>query len=295
MDLGGVRVLAFGTDGAQGSGLIEALTARGAEAVRASSRDARVDAWRAEDVRAVRADLLDPASVAAAAHESGAAAAALHVPLGAAAPGAVQAVVASVRGLREAGLPVAVNLGTPVAPPGAPDPFGVRDLAAALTGAGAAVATPTGYLENHASPWALEPLRRGELVYPRPADDEVAWITARDVTAALVAALAGDAGGELLVLAGPQRLTFDALAAQIAAGTGREVVFRSITPAEYGDLLRPVLGDAAADGVTAAYSGMPTGPNPLMSPDAGPTWQRLGVSPTTARDWAAQHLAPLLG
>jgi uncharacterized protein YbjT (DUF2867 family) len=295
VELDGAHVLAFGTDGAQGSGLVEALAARGAQAVRASHRPERVEAWRAEGVPAVGADLTDPASVRGAVSASGATAAALHVPLGASAPGAAEAVVASVRGLLEAGLPVAVNLGTPVGPPGAPDPFGARALASALTGAGAAVATPTGYLENHAAPWALRPLRRGELVYPRPADDELAWITAHDVTAALVAALAADAGGELLVLAGPQRLSFDALAAEIAAGTGREVVFRSITPAEYGDLLRPVLGDGPADGVTAAYSSMPPGPNPLMSPDAAPTWQRLGVSPTPARDWAARHLAPLLG
>lgn len=281
MELLGARVLTFGTTGAQGSGLVAAVEARGATAVRAGRSGGDV-----------HADLTDVESVLAAA--VGVDAVALHVPLGLGSPDGARAVLGAIGALRDRGLPVSVNLGSPVPPQGAPDPFGVRPLADAVLATGAVVVTPTAYLENHAAPWALGSIARGELVYPRPAGDVLAWIAAADVGSAAVAALAVDAGGELLTLAGPAALTFEALAAEIGLGLGRAVRFRRITAPEYGDLLRPVLGDGAAAGVEAAYGAMPEGPNPLMAPDATATWARLGMTPTSAQDWAAAVLAPAL-
>lgn len=285
MELNGARVLVFGTAGAQGSGLVPAVTARGAVPVRATTSPERAREWDG----AVVADLTDPASVLAAA--DGVDAVALHLPLGVPAP---EPVLASVRALRERGLPVTVNLGTPVSPPGAPDPFGVRPTADAVLATGATALTPTAYLENHAAPWALAPIARGELVYPRPATDPLAWIAAADLGTAAIAALAADVAGELLALAGPAVLTFDELAAEIGAGLGRPVAFRRVSAQEYGDLLRPVLGDGAAQGVAAAYGSMPEEPNPLMGRDASAVWARLGVAPTPVREWAAAVLRPAL-
>ncbi len=279
MELRGTHVLAFGTGGAQGAGLIPALRGRGAVPVVARSRPGAGD---------VVADLTDTTSVLAAA--TGVDAVALHFPLGL----DPAAVVASVRALRDLDLPVAVNLSSPVPAPGAPDPFGVAAVAAAVLDTGAAAVTPTAYLENHSAPWALGPLSAGELVYPRPADDVIAWVAAGDVAAAVVAALAGDVRGELLALAGPDRLTFDALAAEIGHGLGRPVVFRRVPADTYADLLRPVVGDGAAAGVAAAYGAMPETANPAMAVDAGAAWARLGLTPTPARDWAAAVLAPAL-
>ena len=290
MDLQGVRVLAFGTAGAQGSGLVEALEARGAVPVRVSSRPSTVDGWRDQGDQALLADLSRPESV----DPSAAEAAVLHVTLSLCSPDGVGAVLATVRRLRAAGLPVAVNTGTPAPAEGAPDPFGGRATAEAFLGAGATVLTPTAYLENHAAPWALGPLAAGELVYPRPAHDPLAWITARDVTAAAVAALAGGVGDELVRLAGPQVLTFDELAAEIGEGLGREFAFRRVSADQYADLLRPVVGDQAAAGVAAAYGSMPEDPNPAMAFDASGSWARLAVEPTSARQWAREVLAPLV-
>lgn len=290
MELHGTRVLAFGTAGSQGSGLVEALTSRGAHAIRVSSRADTVDRWRAQGDDAVLADLQEPGSV----DPTLAAAAVLHLPLTLSTPQGVALVVETVVRLRAAGLPVAVNIGSPLPPEGAPDMFGSRITAQTLLDAGATVLTPTAYLENHAAPWALGPMADGELLYPRPSDSPLSWITARDVTAAGVAALAHDVGPVLLRLAGPQVLTFDELAGELGAGIGRSVAFRRVSADEYGDLLRPFLGDQAAAGVSAAYGAMPEGPNPSMVLDAAETWERLGVTPTTARQWAELVLAPLL-
>ncbi len=290
MDLTGRTVLAFGTAGAQSAALPPSLRGAGALPRRATTDPGRAAGWTAAGEDAVVADLTDPASVLAAAE--GAAAVAAHLPLRVG-PG-MPAAAASLAAVRRTGVPVVVNTGTPVPPPGAPDPFGSRPVAESLLDAGVTLLTPTADLETHAAPWALESLRGGRLVYPRPAGDPLAWIAARDVAAALVAALVRDVDGELLTLAGPHVLTFDQLAAEIGRGLGRDVVFTRIDPGGYGELVRPVLGDEAAAGVAGAYAGMPEGPNPAMAPDAGPTWDRLGLSPTPASVWAREVLAPLL-
>lgn len=289
MELDGARVLVFGTTGAQGAGLPAAVHAAGGVPVRASSQADQVRAWRQAGLAGTLADLGAPDTVAAAAKEADAAA--LHLPISLADRAGL---LASVRALRDAGLPVTVNLGSPVPPDGAPDVMGARSLAAAVVATGAVALTPTAYLENHAAAWALGPIAAGELVYPRPAEDVIAWVAAADLARAAVAALAADLGGELLTLAGPEPLTFPELAAELGAGLGRPLRFRRIAPGEYGDLLRPVVGPEVAAGVAGAYGSMPEEANPLMAPDAGPVWDRLGLRPTPARRWAADTLAPLL-
>ena len=289
MELQGGRVLAFGTAGAQGSGVVPAAAGRGVQVVRATTRPERAAAWRDAGEQAAVADLTDPDSVVAAARDVDAVV--LHLPVSAGRPDDREGVVRSVAELRRAGRPVAVNVGAPVPPAGAPDVFGTGEIAARLRDTGAAVLTPTAYLENHAAPWAVGPVRAGELLYPRPAADRLAWIAAGDLGAAALAALAAGVEGELVALAGPQVLSFDELAAELSAGLGRAVAFRRVTPAEYGDLLRPVLGPEAAAGVEAAYSAMPEASPEGMRIDATDAWKRLGVTPTTARDWAATVLA----
>ena len=294
MQLDGTQVLALGTTGSQGSGLVHALEQQRAQPVRVTSDPARAAAWQAAGLRSEFADLTDPDSLRAAVRSSEARAAVLHVPLGLAGPQGWASVVAGVTVLRELGLVVAVNIGSPVPADGAPDPRGGRDRAAALTATGAVVVSPTAYLENHLSPWSAGPLAVGELPYPRPVDDVIAWITARDVTVAAVAGLAGDHGGQLFRLAGPQPLSFADLAEELGAGLGRRLVFREVSAQEYGDMLRPFIAEEAADAVAGMYGSMPRTPDPSLSPDAGDVWRRLGVTPTPARRWAADVLAPFL-
>ncbi len=294
MELTGQPVLAFGTAGAQGSGIIGALTAVGAVPVRVTSRPKRAEQWRAAGEQAVVADLTDTDSVLSAAQSSGAVAVAGHGPLslGHAVPAAMSSFIA----LRGLGLPVTVNTGSPTPPEGAPDPFGGRATAQALLDAGVTVLTPTGYLENHAAPWALARIAAGELIYPRPATDVVAWIAAGDLGRAAVAALGHDIEGELLALAGPELLSFDGLAVELGDGLGRELNFVRVAPAEYGAALAPFLGVQGAASVEAAYASMPEQPNPGFNPpEAGANWERLGIAPVTARQWAGTVLAGALG
>jgi uncharacterized protein YbjT (DUF2867 family) len=290
--LDGVRVLTVGAGGMHGTGLIEALEARGAVPVRVSSRRNRVRAWTEAGLGGVLADLRSAESIRRAAR--GAQAAVVHVPASLAAVRRTPLVLAALRALREAGLAVVVNLGAPVPLVGTPDPAGRRQLEERATAEGVTVLAPTAYLENHAAPWMLRSLLEGELLYPRPFGDSVAWLTARDVNSAAVAALAGDITGETVSLAGPRALTFDQLVDEVGAGLGRPIRFRRVSALEYGDMLQPYLGDDAAASVTATYRAMPEEQNPLMVPGTAAAWARLHIVPTPAAEWSADHLTPLL-
>ncbi len=291
MDLNGRRILAFGTSGAQGSGLEDAIRAQGAIPVRATSRPERAAQWQAEGIDAVQADLADPGAVTAAAALAEVVAVAGHLPLSMG-PAAAKA-VGSYIALRAMGLPVTVNTGAPYPPDGAPDPFGTRALVGALLDAGVTVITPTAYLENLAAPWSTSRLDTGILVYPRPAQDVVAWIAASDMGRAAVATLASDLTG-LLPLAGPQALTFEQLAEEVGGGLDTELTFVRVTPTEFGDMMRPFMGDGPADGVAAGYASMPEEPNPgLNPPQAAESWRALGVTPLGAREWAREVLLPI--
>jgi len=59
-------------------------------------------------------------------------------------------------------------------------------------------------------------------------------------------------------------------------------------------MLRPFLGPDAAAAVAGAYGATPRTSNPSLAPDASEAWRRLGLTPTTARRWAADVLAPAL-
>jgi uncharacterized protein YbjT (DUF2867 family) len=286
MEIAGRRVLAFGTRGAQGSGLAEALEAASAVPVLVSSSPHQVETWRTEGREAIHADLMSPESVASL--TTAADAAVLHLPFRLYGP-PLAAVIESATRLAALGLRVSVNLGAPVPPPDVPDHQGSRARAEALLGAGVVVVTPTAYLENHLLPPARRMLLDGELVYPLPEAVQLAWITSRDVTRAAVAGLSGPAG-RLYGLAGPEVLSFGELARALAAGSGRAIRFRQITPAAYADMLRPIIGDQGAAGVEQAYSSMPPVTSPMMAFDASDVWGELGIKPTYAREWAADHL-----
>lgn len=288
MELRGARVLVFGTAGSQGAGLAELAAELGAVPVRVSSDPERVAAWRRAGRQAELADLTRPDTIAAVA--AGARAAVLHPPASIDPSRRLTALLFSVGVLRDAGLRVVVSVGGPVPPAHVPDVLGVRTLAEVLVGDGATILAPTAYLESYAAPWALGSLLAGELVSHRPHDAAVAWLSARDVNRAALAALAGGIEGEVIPLAGPAVLSFAHLARELGAGIGRPLSFRRIRAVEFERLLGASLGPTAAALLSVAHGeadALPAGVTPG-------SWQRLGLVPTPAAEWAASHLAPLL-
>ncbi len=283
--------LVVGATGSQGKPTALALLEAGWQ-VRALTRDAT----RAQDLVARGAepavgDLRDLDSLRAVAE--GVDAVYYHTPMGVAGPGGGQAEQAALDVLRSGGAHLVVNVGfaLPDSPIGVPMLDARVALVHQLLEQGATVLIPTAYMENLSAPWSRPLVARGELVYPRPADDPIAWVTSQDVGAAAAAALANpDASrGKSYRLAGPDVLTFLDVAAILSEVVGRPVTFRQITGTEYGSMITPVLGAQLGMGIGMGYDQMPPFPNPLNAPDTTLARTELGVTFTPLRAWAQRQ------
>jgi uncharacterized protein YbjT (DUF2867 family) len=122
----------------------------------------------------------------------------------------------------------------------------------------------------------------GVVAYPLPEAVPVPWVTLDDLAALVADLLVDDAPAPVRLLVGPEALTGDALAAEVAAATGRGTRFRTIAPDEYEAMLRPHLGAEAAAGIAGFYAAALEGPPP-PAPDPALVVQ----GPTRVRDWAA--------
>jgi uncharacterized protein YbjT (DUF2867 family) len=275
-------VLVHGATGTQGRPVVRRLLADGHTVHALTRRPDTVPAG----VVAVTGDLSDPASLAAAYRDVDAVVVQLPLLFD---PQAVVQAQHVLDALAGADVPRAVlNVGGPVLP----GPVGVpyldaRSLLAGRIGDvvahGRSVGPAGPYLENLSAAWSSPLVAAGELRYPLPAEAPVPWVALDDVAAAISRALEDDAPAGRTVLAGPEALTGPELASALSAAVGRPVAWTTISADEYGSMLVPHIGEAAARGIAAAYA---PGDGPAPAPD--PAEVRTG--PTTAHAWAAQQV-----
>jgi len=95
------------------------------------------------------------------------------------------------------------------------------------------------FLQNLTEGFFADDVAAGELALPVD-DVREPWVDLDDVADVAVAALTdGRHAGQVYELTGPRLLRFDELVAAVAEGTGRPVSFRTCTPAELADHVRP--------------------------------------------------------
>ncbi|GGS68246.1 hypothetical protein GCM10010156_28860 [Planobispora rosea] len=204
-------------------------------------------------------------------------------------PIAVEQAESVLAALGKAGVPRAVfNPGMPLPPAPVGAPFVdarvlLGDRLPERVGQASVVGPAGPYLENLLQPWSVRRVRdRGELAYPLPPQAPVPWVTLDDVGDVVAAVLADARPPERLVVGGPDAVTGDRLAAAVATATGRPVRYTQVEPAEYGRLIEPVMGAAAAAGVAGIYARSTDAPPPPL-PDG---LFRPGA--TTVEEWAAR-------
>jgi uncharacterized protein YbjT (DUF2867 family) len=139
------------------------------------------------------------------------------------------------------------------------------------------------YMDNLGTPWSAPRVQAGVLAYPLPAEVPIPWLALDDVADRIADAVTGGERGKLPIC-GPSPLTGGQAAAVVAEALGRPVRWQSLTPAEYGDTLRPYVGDAAADGIAGLYTAMHAAPRP-PAPDPA----RLRVGATELGTWARRQ------
>lgn len=198
---------------------------------------------------------------------------------------AVRQAEAVLAALGKAGVPRVVfntSGGLPESPVGVPFVDAralLRTELPSVVGTVAVLAPAATYAENLSAAWSAPLVAAGEVRYPVPAQAPIPWVAAADVAAVVADLVTADDPTPAQLLAGPEDLVGDEVAARLSHAVRRPVQWRTITPAEYEDMLAPHLGPAAAAGVAASYAA------PSPAPD--PTLIRRGT--TTLEEWARRQ------
>jgi uncharacterized protein YbjT (DUF2867 family) len=267
-------IAVHGATGSQGAPVAAALTAAG-HVVRPVTR-------------ASGADLLDRSSLEAA--YGGADAVMLQLPL-VYDERALEMAENAARAAEDSGIAhLVVNAGGLMPPQPIGVPFvDARHRAAAAGVACVTVLQPTMYMENLSAPWSADRVAGGDVDYPVPGEAPMRWVATADVAAAVARAIDRAAAGWYAL---PGRaVTGHEVAAALGAALGRPMHWRTITPAELGDRMRPFVGDHAADGTAAVYEMLAASPPP--APDPGPAREALGWAPRDVATWAREVPWPL--
>lgn len=133
------------------------------------------------------------------------------------------------------------------------------------------------YMQNLTAPWSIPLLNEGTVVYPLPVEAPVPWLSMNDVADRVVDALTAGSSSESAVV-GPEALTGTAVSQQLSRHFG-PVAWRTVTPDEYADLLRPHVGSEAADGISGMYASAPYAARDLQ----------LSTGTTTLADYLARE------
>ncbi|SDK02682.1 Uncharacterized conserved protein YbjT, contains NAD(P)-binding and DUF2867 domains [Lentzea albidocapillata subsp. violacea] len=165
----------------------------------------------------------------------------------------------------------------------------VSTLAGGLADSGVshAVIAPELFLENLLLPPVVGPAReQGVLGYPLPAGFEVSWASHLDIADAAVALLERtDVSGVVAVGQYPA-VTGPELAEAFGARLGRGVVYRAITPEEFGASIAPLIGEGPATGVAESYRAMAALPGRPIDPERS-AQKLLGLVPRSTSQWLA--------
>lgn len=295
-------VLVYGAAGARGSAVAHGLLDRGRK-VRVLDHLPHpggapvLDGVAKHGAEVVRGDLDDPASLAAASRGTGCVF--LHPPLVGRPDRILAQMDAALRAASGAGVQrvvLATNSALPAEPCGVPAVEVNRGIEALLSGADVrgVVLRPTLYLGNLLAPWSRPRiLERGELAYPLPETASVSWLAPEDAAQAAVLALTADLPDGLLVpLGGPRAIPGAELAAEIAAAAGREVHYLPVSPEDFGAILAPFLGDAAAASIAELYTYLSGPGTHVLRAATQPAHDTLGLNTRDVGNWAkAQNWA----
>jgi NAD(P)H dehydrogenase (quinone) len=289
------RYAVFGASGAQGSAIAAALAAAG-HAVRGISR---AGTSAGAGVESVAADLGDRDQVYAAL--DGVSHVSLTIPLCYDATLVRRyaenvTAAAAERGVRG----VVLNSNTRIpAEPTDTAAFETRRIAEEVVLGGAVPAVvlrPAIYLENLLAPGVVDAVKNaGVLAYPLPAATPVSWVSHADLGQAVATVLTGhevseDLVGQILDIGGPDLIGAE-LADAVGAAAGRPLTFVPLDPAVFEQGLVGFLGADAAAGVAGLYHWVGRDPETAVMSGGADGLKKLGVTPTSAADWAARQHA----
>ncbi len=152
---------------------------------------------------------------------------------------------------------------------------------------------PTIYMENMMGPFCA-PFVKNEkkLAYPTPEAMPIGWIASRDVSAFVVEAIYNThLKANTFQISGLENLNGNDLAEQFSEGVGERIEYYTMSPQEFGDILKPMVGEAGAAGVASYYESLQntTEYPPKFNPNMSEVLEKLPVKMTSLEQWAKNN------
>lgn len=113
-------------------------------------------------------------------------------------------------------------------------------------------------MENMLGPFCAPFIKHEKkLAYPTPEAMPIGWIASRDVSAFVVEAIYNNSLiAESFQISGLENLTGNDLAVQFSKGVGHKIDYHTLPAQEFGEILKPFIGNAGAEGVTSFYESL---------------------------------------
>lgn len=287
------NVVIFGATGAQGAPVVREALRKGLT-VRAVARSVEKAVQLHPGAEVVHASLDDEDSIARAL--DGAAAAFLHLPMPRGPKDPQNWLHCFIAAAHRASLPLLVYTTS--------GPTGSRYASSVVIDGGTAsmqavqncgipsiILQPAVYLENLQPPFFVPKLRsEGILDYPPlPANTRVQWTSHEDQARIAVAALSRpDLAGSAYEIGSPGPLTGNELASVVSHWLGRDVLFRPMSPGDFGQRVSEATGNpGVAFALTDLYSSMEKLEGNDMVVDTDSIERTFGVTLTSAADHIA--------
>ncbi len=152
---------------------------------------------------------------------------------------------------------------------------------------------PTIYMENMMGPFCA-PFVKNEkkLAYPTPEAMPIGWIASRDVSAFVVEAIYNTKlKADTFQISGLENLSGNDLAEQFSKGVGENIAYYTQPSKEFGDILRPFVGEAGAAGVASYYESLQNATEypPKFNPNMSEVLEKLPVKMTSLEQWAKEN------
>ena len=152
---------------------------------------------------------------------------------------------------------------------------------------------PTIYMENMMGPFCAPFVKNDKkLAYPTPEAMPIGWIASRDVSAFVAEAIYNaDLKADTFKISGLENLKGNDLAAKFSKAVGEEIVYYPQQPKEFGDILKPFVGEAGANSVASYYEMLQNATDypQKFNPEMSEVLEKLPVKMTSIEEWAKAH------
>lgn len=152
---------------------------------------------------------------------------------------------------------------------------------------------PTIYMENMMGPFCA-PFVKNEkkLAYPTPEAMPIGWIASRDVSAFVVEAIYNSKlKADTFQISGMENLRGNELADRFSKGVGEKIMYYPQPAKEFGEILKPFVGEAGAAGVVSFYESLQNATEypPKFTPGMSEILKKLPVQMTSLEQWAKDN------